>query len=121
MKLLTASGLLYSAVQSQTVDGHYGAFPEIDWNVSYDEIPSGSTMTSGSTGTATIGLRPTVKAIIALGDGGKLIMGNGYYTGTVTFTWMVKLFGQADCGGTAIVSTPTGYNLWTAFTNATTT
>jgi hypothetical protein len=58
MKLLTASGLLYSAVQSQTVDGHYGSFPEIDWTVSYDEAVSAQGLT---TTTTKIGVNPMVK------------------------------------------------------------
>jgi hypothetical protein len=53
-------------------------------------------------------------------DGGKLITGNGSYTGTVSFGWLIKLFGVKPCGGTAVASVPTsGYNLWTVYKAAT--
>jgi hypothetical protein len=57
MKLLTASGLLYSAVQTQTSDGHYSSFPEIDWTVSYDEVVSGQ----GAMAVNKIGVNPSVR------------------------------------------------------------
>ena len=114
MKLLTASGLLYSAVQSQTVDGHYGAFPEIDWMVQFAE--SASTMASGVTTTGTsLGINPGVRQIETTFDGGKLITGNGSYTGTVTFGWMLKLFGTTACAVTTVSVPTSGYNLWTVF------
>ena len=53
-------------------------------------------------------------------DGGKLITGNGSYTGTVTFGWLLKLFGTLPCGSAATISVPTaGYNLWTVYAAAT--
>lgn len=88
MKLLTQSGLLYSAVQSQTVNGHYGTFPEIDWSVTVDE----SVSVPGVISTTTIGLNPMVRQVETLFDGGKAITGNGSYTSTVTFGWVLKMF-----------------------------
>lgn len=111
MKLLTQTGLLYSAVQAQ-VGGHYGSFPEIDWMVQFNENISVTTATT--TTATTIGLNPMIRQVETLFDGGKLITGNGAYTGTMTFGWMLKMFGVKPCGGTAIASNPSlGYSLWT--------
>lgn len=46
-------------------------------------------------------------------DGGKIITGNGYFNGTVTFGWVIKLFGTVPCGSSSTTSVPTAYNLWT--------
>lgn len=112
MKLLTQSGLLYSAVQAQTVDGHYGAFPEIDWSVQFDETLSAPGTDTG-TG-ASVGLNPSIRQIETSFDGGKLISGNGYYSGTTTFAWIIKMFGSTACGS-AVVAVPTGYVIWTDY------
>ena len=116
MKLLTQSGLLYSAVQAQTVDGHYGAFPEIDWSVQFDEAVS-TTIGGAASDDTTIGINPSIRQIETGYDGGKVITGNGYYTGTVTFAWVVKMFGTDACGAAA-VNVPSGYVIWTSFKQA---
>jgi len=54
-------------------------------------------------------------------DGGKLITGNGSYTGTVTFAWMLKLFGNAACGAASTISVPADYSVWTVYKAATST
>ena len=38
MKLLHTSGLLASLVNSQTVDGHFGAYQQIDWSATFNEL-----------------------------------------------------------------------------------
>ena len=48
-------------------------------------------------------------------DGGKVITGNGYYTGTVTFAWIMKMFGTDCTGATAAVNVPSGYVVWTDY------
>ena len=75
--------------------------------------------------TITIGLNPMVTSVMTGYDGGKYITGNGMYTKTVTFGWVLKLFGVGsgtnDCANSTTVTEPTGYNLWTLFTGASTT
>ena len=36
MKLIHTSGLLASLVNAQTVDGHFGAFEQIDWSATFN-------------------------------------------------------------------------------------
>ena len=61
MKLLrTILPLLYEATSGQTVSGHYGTFPEIDWAATFLEsgtTPAVTAATTGSTG-MTIGYNP---------------------------------------------------------------
>jgi hypothetical protein len=52
--------------------------------------------------------------------------GFGWYTGTVTQGWMMKIFGEDSCGGVAAVNVPTGYTVFaiglaTSATNCVTT
>jgi len=62
-----------------------------------------------------------VRSLTTLYDGGKLLTGYGWYSGTVTTGWMMKLFGTAQCGTTAVVSVPTGYTVFTVGTTNTST
>jgi len=62
-----------------------------------------------------------VRSLQTIYDGGKLMSGYGWYSGTVTTGWMMKLFGETQCGGTAVVSVPTGYTVFTVGTANTTT
>ena len=104
MKLLTQASLLFNAVQSQTVDGHYGTFPEIDWIANWEEAPQ-TVLTSTS-----IGLNPQVMGIRTTYDGGKVMAGYGMFTGTATVGWVMKAFGNAKCNAdVAAVTAPTGY------------
>jgi hypothetical protein len=81
--------------------------------------------TTTAAGTITIGLNPMVTSVMTGYDGGKYITGNGQYTKTATFGWVLKLFGIGSgtntCGNEATVTEPTGYNLWTLFKGASTT
>jgi hypothetical protein len=61
----------------------------------------------------TIGLNPMVMSVITGYDGGKYITGNGQFTKTATFGWVIKLFGTVACASATTASTPTGYVLWT--------
>ena len=104
MKLLTQAGLLYNAVHSQTVDGHYGNFPEIDWMATWSEAAQQTTHSQS------IGLNPVVTGIRTTYDGGKVMGGFGMFSGTVTSAWMMKAFGNYKCNaGTAAIAQPTGY------------
>jgi len=58
----------------------------------------------------TLGLNPMVRSLETTYDGGKMMSGYGWFSGTVTTGWLVKLFGTFACGGTDAVSVPTGYN-----------
>ena len=80
MKLLTSAGLLYNTVSSQTVDGHYGSFPELDWVAYWAE----GIFTPGTTTTKTVGMNPMAMGMRTTYDGGKVIGGFGMLTGTVT-------------------------------------
>lgn len=102
MKLLSSSGLLYSAVSaSATVDGHYGVFPEIDWAVTIAESATTvATQTAGLsssgnviTGTPALGWDPSVSVVVACWDGGKVLGGWGYQGGMLTKGWVLKMFG----------------------------
>ena len=106
MKLLTQAGLLYNvAVTSETVDGHYGTFPEIDWIASWTEAAQVAAFA-----TATTGLSPQVMGLRTTYDGGKILAGFGYFTGTATAGWAMKVLGAKECNsGTAAVIAPTGY------------
>ena len=99
MKLLTQAGLLYNAVHSQTVDGHYGNFPEIDWMATWSEAAQVTTKSTS------IGLNPVVTGIRTTYDGGKVMGGFGMFSGTVTSAWMMKAFGNYKCNaGTAAIA-----------------
>jgi len=106
MKLLTQAGLLYNvAVTSATVDGHYGTFPEIDWIASWTEAAQVTAIVS-----STMGLSPQVMGLRTTYDGGKILAGFGYFTGTATAGWAMKVLGAGECNsGTAAVIAPTGY------------
>ena len=116
MKLLTQTGLLFSAVAaSATVDGHYGSYHAIDWVASIAESVQTTTIPG------TLGLNPMIRSLETTYDGGKLISGYGWFTGTATAGWMVKLFG-AGCGSTAVVAIPaTAYKVFTLGTSTTAT
>jgi len=112
MKLLTSTGLLYSAVQSQTVDGHYGTFPEVDWTTFVAEA------VGSATAATSLGLNPMVRSLETTYDGGKVMSGYGWFTGTAVTGWMMKLYGTLACGGGAVVSVASGYNTFTVGTSA---
>jgi len=109
MKLLTASGLLYSAVSAATADGHNGAFTQIDWAVTLAEQGSSVTNLSTQAGAPAIGWDPMVSHVSAAWDGGKVLAGHGKLSGTILSGWVVKMFGASGtmpCGNDSKV---TGY------------
>lgn len=60
-----------------------------------------------------------VRSLETTYDGGKLLSGFGWFTGTATTGWMLKLFGKNNCGTTDIVSVPAGYAVMTLGTATT--
>lgn len=53
-----------------------------------------------------------VRSLETCWDGGKLMSGFGWYTGTVTQAWMMKIFGDDACAGVSAVNVPTGYTVF---------
>lgn len=105
MKLLTQTGLLFNAVTSQTVDGHYGTFPELDWIASWGEA-----VQVVGPASATLGINPVVMGMRTTFDGGKILGGYGMFTGTATAGWAMKVLGNISCNArVAAVVAPTGY------------
>lgn len=109
MKLLTASGLLYSAVSAATADGHNGSYTQIDWAVTLPETASSVTTVSTQAGAPAVGWDPMVMQVLAVWDGGKVVAGWGKLSGTILNGWVIKMFGASgtkNCGASA---KPTGY------------
>ena len=112
MKLLQSIvPLLFEATSGQTVSGHYGAFPEIDWAATFLETGTTTSVTATTVGSSgmTIGFNPQVVTVVTCFDGGKAMAGWGKYTGMVTFGWVMKLWGSTgtnNCGAAAVI---TGY------------
>ena len=122
MKLLTSSGLLFAAANSAatTADGHYGAYPMVDWSAIFNEaaLPAVSNVYNNAS-VNTIGLAPAVTGLITTYDGGKLMCGYSGFDGATTFGWVFKLWGEkgtaTNCGSssTATGVRPAGHVVFT--------